>query len=401
MPDRPPFEPLRDGAFQGILARAFKSFPSRIREVLRAAGWKGFRDFMADVARMGVVLLADKQPRLQTIQERGVEAEIRRLRDEANTDAMLTLLAGAFFPTEWGPDVDSVREALESQDIRTWKEMAFWVLNGAVKLYGHVTGGGVPLDGARPATAALAQIDPVRLDISTLPLVLESFGLASPMHLEALLEAFFSAEITVDDLDAGADDPTRLTAILQAAPSNPHKGLVFGNPGSPSLSGPGRTYAEELVASGIPAISTREEYRAAFRRWGVPNIMLKPGAEMFGKDRSAEATVFVDDFQDGKPMAVWMPGKSGPGPEMRGGFPQNPAAVMYFKDLDWAENTPGNLVAVSRFDWQDAKKAVIDGWRGPGMESEDFAKNRLELFACADMKTDGEGYWRCVRRWKT
>jgi len=402
MPENPAFEALRDQAFRAILMQAFHALPSRVDEAMRSQGWEGFRGFMADVASHGDVGRTYQQPSAKAIQERGVEAEIRAMLARANTEAMFFLLAAAFGRPGQEPDPETARKALEPLKIRTWKAFAYAVLEVALSLYADETGGRTPLDSAKPQTLLfyeasqlnLANLDPARMDE-----LVRAFGLASPMHLEALLASFFSAETTVEDLDLSVGDPARLTAILHVSPSNPHKGLVFRNPGSPSLSGPPLTYAQELAASGIPVISSLEEYRAAFRRWGPTNIMLRPGAEtIFGKP-SDVADVFVDDFQDGKIMAVYIPRKSGGGPEMAGVFPANPKAVMYFRDLDRAEKTPGYLVAVSRFEWQDAGKAVIEGWRGPGLESEDFAKNRLELFSCVDMKVDDAGHWRCDRRW--
>jgi len=67
------------------------------------------------------------------------------------------------------------------------------------------------------------------------------------------------------------------------------------------------TYAEELAAQGLIPIQTLGEYREAFARWGIPNRVIRPEADLgilwkgFHPDA---ATVFVDDFQDGKPMAV-------------------------------------------------------------------------------------------------
>jgi hypothetical protein len=404
MPEKPVFEPLRDQAFRAILIQAFKAFPSRVDQVMEAQGWKGFRDFMADVAHAGEVGKSYMRPRAKVIEERGLEAEIRSMLGRANTEAMMFLLASGFHGRPGlEPDPEIAREALEPLRIRSWTDFSNAVLEVALSLYADETGGGTPLDTAKTPTLLFYHMDPLNPDPHQIDQVVKAFGLSSPMHLEALLASFFSAETTVEDLDLAVGDPTRLTAILQASPSNPHKGLVFGNPGRASLSGPARGYAEELAASGIPVISRPEEYKAAFRRWGPPNIMLRPGAEsvlpMFRRAHPDTATVFVDDSRNGTPVAVYIPEKSGGGPEMAGAFPGNPAAVMYFRDLGWPENSAGNLVAVSKFEWQDHRKAVIEGWRGPGLESEDFAKNQLELFACVDMQVDGAGYWRCARRW--
>lgn len=66
------------------------------------------------------------------------------------------------------------------------------------------------------------------------------------------------------------------------------------------------------------------------------------------------------------------------------------------KDLD-RPDAPGELVAIYWDDWESAK-AVLEGWRGPEIESEDFARTRLEPYACVNLLVDIGGYWECFQK---
>lgn len=64
------------------------------------------------------------------------------------------------------------------------------------------------------------------------------------------------------------------------------------------------------------------------------------------------------------------------------------------KDLDHPESKPGALVSIYYEDW-DSKAAVIEGWRGPEMNSEDFPRKRLEPYSCQHLMVDIGGFWDC------
>ena len=53
------------------------------------------------------------------------------------------------------------------------------------------------------------------------------FGIDSPAHFEALARPFVNDEITMRQLDAALGHGAKLTALANAAPSNPHKGIRF------------------------------------------------------------------------------------------------------------------------------------------------------------------------------
>lgn len=54
---------------------------------------------------------------------------------------------------------------------------------------------------------------------------------------------------------------------------------------------------------GIPTYSGRDARRSLFRRWGIPNAAPRPVDSLFGVTR----VLFVDDFDDGRPVAYWVP----------------------------------------------------------------------------------------------
>ena len=53
----------------------------------------------------------------------------------------------------------------------------------------------------------------------------------------------------------------------------------------------------------IPTFSGRDARRALTRRWGLPNTAPRPCDPFFGNSRC----VFVDDDDDGRPVAYWLP----------------------------------------------------------------------------------------------
>jgi Ni/Co efflux regulator RcnB len=65
------------------------------------------------------------------------------------------------------------------------------------------------------------------------------------------------------------------------------------------------------------------------------------------------------------------------------------------RDLDAGKGSVGELVAVYHHQWKEGK-AVIEGWRGPGMASEEFARKRLEPVNCGNVLVDMGGFWDCL-----
>lgn len=63
-------------------------------------------------------------------------------------------------------------------------------------------------------------------------------------------------------------------------------------------------------------------------------------------------------------------------------------------DLDTPKSKPGAIVAIYWEDW-DAGRPVVEGWRGPKMGSEDFARKRLDPYPCQNLVVDIGGYFDC------
>ena len=54
---------------------------------------------------------------------------------------------------------------------------------------------------------------------------------------------------------------------------------------------------------GLPVYLGQEAYKELFRLWGIPNWMPLPGETPFS--RKQRRMLFVDDFDDGRPVAYW------------------------------------------------------------------------------------------------
>lgn len=65
------------------------------------------------------------------------------------------------------------------------------------------------------------------------------------------------------------------------------------------------------------------------------------------------------------------------------------------RDLDVRKGSVGEFVSVYHHEWKEGK-AVIEGWRGPKMASEEFARKRLELVNCGNVMIDMGGFWDCL-----
>jgi hypothetical protein len=64
-------------------------------------------------------------------------------------------------------------------------------------------------------------------------------------------------------------------------------------------------------------------------------------------------------------------------------------------DLDRPKSQPGVIVAIYWEDW-DSGRPVVEGWHGPKIESEDFARKRLEPYSCQHLMLDIGGYFDCL-----
>jgi len=230
--DLPVFEPFRDLAFKSILSDAFKAFPKKVDQILAREGWHHFVDFMGAVERSGRVLMQfEGPPRAEMLKKSGDTA--LRILGIANTNAMNQLLSGAFFGVQEGnPDRNLSSKALFPIGVTTWHTFSMYVLEVALQAYAESTGGMTPMDAAKPDTllfhgfAQETMQQAPNLEEKALKIA-KAFGLPTPAHLIALSSAFWSGDLTLEDLDISIDDPGLLTEIVNRCPSNPYKGIVF------------------------------------------------------------------------------------------------------------------------------------------------------------------------------
>lgn len=207
----PAFEEHRTAAFKAIFLKTFKVMPRRLEEVLATAGWKSFVDFMADVARFGAEIQAERRVPL----------------GQANTEGMLEMLREVFGVSE----IEAVRN-LRELEADSWTDMTKAVLALAVEIYAADHRGRTPLDDAKEATRKFFTMDTE--NPAQVLEVIKAFGFPSPRHFEAVLHSAFSGELTPEDLDLALEHPEILGELVNRSPSNPHKGIDFsGAEGAP------------------------------------------------------------------------------------------------------------------------------------------------------------------------
>lgn len=406
MAEYPSYDRLRTSAFRGLLVKAFKVFPSRLGQILEAEGWRSFTDFMAAVDRMGRVLLQFQRPRVKAVEEGGVRAAIDEARREANTEAMLKLLAAAFVnkPGE-EPDADAVLEAFSAWNIRNWYDLSMAVETIAQALFMDRTGGQSPLDVAKPETQMFYNM---RLDAPPeyMSRVVEAFGLSTQNHLEALLSSFYAGELTLEDLDRGVRRPEILTEAVNRSPSNPHKGIVFGAPASPSMGARRRRAVRPVVRSLVEAvafdlfpdspavladfwITDQAHYEALYYPIRAGEISEEDLDRALGDPEALTALVNRAPSNPHKGIVFGEGGSA----SLQGALPRT-KPLLLASDAD-RKGRPGEFVAVVGEEWESGR-SVVEGWRGPGMDSEDFARSRLAPIECGTVLVDIGGYWDCI-----
>ena len=77
----------------------------------------------------------------------------------------------------------------------------------------------------RPTTTNL--VEAVMLDVWPRPPAIVDFGIRSQAHLEALYYPLRHGDFTPEQVDAALGNGRKLTELVNAAPHNPHKGIVF------------------------------------------------------------------------------------------------------------------------------------------------------------------------------
>src|SRR5262249_52519602 len=84
------------------------------------------------------------------------------------------------------------------------------------------------LSKVRPVTRGLIQA--IALDVQPTPASSMDFGIKTQEHYEAIYYPARNDEITFAQLDAAYGNGPKLTELVNASPSNPHKGIVFETP---------------------------------------------------------------------------------------------------------------------------------------------------------------------------
>ena len=144
------------------------------------------------------------------------------------------------------------------------------------------------LSRVKPVTKSL--IEAIFLDAEPTPAALNDFGIASPAHFQALALPVRDDQITFVELDAAYGNGPVLTALVNAAPSNPHKGITFETPWDWVLGRTGRTGAP--VQQAVRRMLDDVEAVTRSRFYEDPNPVAGP-VEMF---RAGEGTPVGEPF---------------------------------------------------------------------------------------------------------
>lgn len=84
------------------------------------------------------------------------------------------------------------------------------------------------LNKVKPVTRSL--IEAIMFDVYPTPAAANDFGIASQQHYEAIYYPLRNDEISFAQLDTAYGNGPKITELVNAAPSNPHKGIVFETP---------------------------------------------------------------------------------------------------------------------------------------------------------------------------
>lgn len=107
------------------------------------------------------------------------------------------------------------------------------------------------LSKVRPVTKSLIQA--IFFDVYPTPAAATDFGIASQQHYEAIYYPARNDEISFAQLDAAYGNGPKLTELVNACPSNPHKGIEFGTPWDVILGRESATKSPKQDAPAKPA----------------------------------------------------------------------------------------------------------------------------------------------------
>lgn len=202
-------EKLRTKAFTQLLAKAF-DHPNDliIRNKLKKAKVKNYREYLQGVDQM-----------VRSLIEEGWNLE------DAKTQASILHLASLV-----GAEPKDLARRLVKFGINGLDDLSSYVLQKAFYAYEEKYKES-PIASARPT--ARRMFEAVLMDLwPDSPAAITDFWLTDQKHYEALYYPIRRSEITVEDLGQVLGDPEAITDLVNSMPSNPHKGIVFGEPPS-------------------------------------------------------------------------------------------------------------------------------------------------------------------------
>jgi hypothetical protein len=209
-----------------------------VRETFEAVATVGFMQWWKserpeDIERSGYTPRELRQSYVKEL-EKGFWADFQTMAAKASDDRLYGVLA------EW-------KSAGNSMGLKEWEAQAgqqSWereldrraeAAQAAADLFKRQPGEMLTSEGRQEFNGRLAKVRPVTrnlvhavlLDVWPHQAAVVDFGIDSQKHLEALYYPLRHGEITPQQLDDALGDGKKLTALAQAAPSNPHKEVAF------------------------------------------------------------------------------------------------------------------------------------------------------------------------------
>lgn len=197
-------EAARTDSFLDLMAWIVDGDRKGVKKAFKAQGIATYADFLEAVELVGRKLYAAGQP---LDPSNGI----------ASFEIMIRILS--FDPAQ-------LTGRLGERFIRNLHDLSGFVL-GEGSIAFERSMGRTAVEAARPTAARTYEA--VLVDIwPDSPAAIADFFLTDQKRYEALYYPIREAEITVEQLDRALGDAAALTRLVNAAPSNPHKGVVFG-----------------------------------------------------------------------------------------------------------------------------------------------------------------------------
>lgn len=198
-------EKLRTKVFYDLLAAVLRVLTSKIRQKFKKAKVDGYAGYLEAVEFLSNRLM----------KEQGFPM------DQALTSASVYVPAAIL---EVEPS--DLAEKLVELNLHGLGDLSSRILNEASTYYADEYGHG-PMDDVRPT--ARRTYEALMFDLwPDSPAAIADFWLTDQEHYEALYYPVRASEITVEDLDRVLGDAKAITELVNAMPSNRHKGIVFG-----------------------------------------------------------------------------------------------------------------------------------------------------------------------------